>query len=490
MCKYQKNIVKSSVILAVIVILFLTGRSTVVYASKSSVSQQIAKLNREIKELQRNYKVESNRLKAQTKGCKVILFPKTISFNPRILSVYSLFTGNFSSSYSYFWVNNPGNLDLLGNGWVRLTGRYLSYNGLTCAECNAVKVTASPEKINKKIKQKKSEIKKLETKLKNSATLSDILLLTNKTKKISKQWKYSEAANKLSYKSLNSQIAIVDSNGKVTGKKTGNTVIVATDTVNGKKYKCKVTIGKPIKKLNFESDIYSEYYNDLDDVDDYIKDYDGEGRIVWLYLKADTKVIAEKVKISIDNKEDADDLSEYFVNKDGKLVPIYVKREGIFKVTAKTSSGLKATCDVYVYGFKVTDIKLEQPEIKVAIDTNSKEKVAFDLPIDITTDYNDGDFVSYYNDSSAGMPLISNSSDDNIVEVYDATIFPKKIGEATVTVKTFEGKKVTCKVIVVDRVGNEELFKTQQKSKYDWGNNSAEYSEDNYDEYSEDNSED
>ena len=140
MCKYQKNIVKSSVILVAIVILLFTGRSEVVYASKSSVSQQIAKLNREIKELQKNYKVESNRLKAQTKGCEVILFPKTISFNPRILSVYSLFTGNFSSSYSYFWVNNPGNLDILGNGWVRLTGRYLSYNGLTCAECNAVKV--------------------------------------------------------------------------------------------------------------------------------------------------------------------------------------------------------------------------------------------------------------------------------------------------------------------------------------------------------------
>ena len=352
----------------------------------------------------------------------------------------------------------------------------MSYNGITCAECNAVKVTANPEKIEKKIKQKKSEIKKLQTKLKNSATLSDVLLLTNKTKKISKQWKYSDAANKLSYKSLNSKIAIVDSNGKVTGKKVGNTVIVATDTVNGNKYKCKVTVGKPIKKLSFEYDVYDEYYDDLDDINDYIKDYsytDEEGRIVWLYLKADTKVIAEKVKISIDNKEYADDLSEYFENNDGKLVPIYVKREGIFKVTAKTSSGLKATCDVYVYGFKVTDIKLEQPEIKVAIDTNSKEKVAFDLPIDITTDYDGGDFVGYYNYSSAGLPLISNSSDENIVEVSDTTIFPKKIGEATVTVETLDGKKVTCKVTVVDRVGNEELFKTQQKSKYDWGNNST-----------------
>ena len=98
------------------------------------------------------------------------------------------------------------------------------------------------------------------------------------------------------------------------------------------------------------------------------------------------------------------------------------------------------------------------------------------MPISVDTAFDDyyeklddfDDFDDYYDYSKAGMPLISNSSNEEVLDVTDITIFPKKVGESVVTVETFDGKKVSCKVIVVDRVGNEELYNSQKRSKYRW----------------------
>lgn len=469
MFRNKKKILGIVICLIFIITIGLNSSYSVNAKTNETVKQSIARIKKEIQQLKNNYNAEQRKYDAQVKGCDPLLFSKAISYNPYIVSMYNFFTG----STTYYWIKNAGNIDLLGNGWVRPTGRYLIYNGITCTECNAVKVTASPSKIGKKIEQKKEQLKKYEIKLKNTATLDDMLIVLGQSKKVSKYWKYEYEANKLTYKSLDTKVAIVDGVGKVTAKKIGRTVIVATDTANGKQYKCTVKVGKPIKTLNFEHKIYVDYYSNLEDAERY--DYP-DGRIIWLYLKADTKIIADKIKISIDDTDVAESLREDFVLSDGKAVPILVKREGIFNVTAKTTSGLRADCDVNVYGVKVKNIKLEQPEIKVAIDSASAVKEAFDLPISVDTAFDDyyeklddfDDFDDYYDYSKAGMPLISNSSNEEVLDVTDITIFPKKVGESVVTVETFDGKKVSCKVIVVDRVGNEELYNSQKRSKYRW----------------------
>lgn len=55
-------------------------------------------------------------------------------------------------------------------------------------------------------------------------------------------------SSKTTWKSSNPSVAIVDSKGKVTGKKAGTTTITAK--ANGKTASCKVTVKKPTIKLN------------------------------------------------------------------------------------------------------------------------------------------------------------------------------------------------------------------------------------------------
>lgn len=204
--------------------------------TKQQVNAKITALEQQIKTLKNQKKTELAREKKEKAGARYV-FAEVVCGSPYIL--YD------TLSNGYFWVNDSRYLDNLlvaAMGYVKLTGNYRTYNGITCAECNSVKVTNKSSSIQKKIDSKKKALKKYQNSLKDKVTLENEKIKVGKTVKISKSWKYSGAYNTLTWKSSDKQIATVDKNGKVTAKKAGTVTITAKASLSGITSKCKVTV--------------------------------------------------------------------------------------------------------------------------------------------------------------------------------------------------------------------------------------------------------
>lgn len=111
--------------------------------------------------------------------------------------------------------------------------------------------------------------------------------------------------------------------------------------------------------------------------------------------------------------------------KNGKLT---AKKAGTATVTAKTSNGKKTTCKVTVKK-QPTKITLNKTKLNLETDKTATLKVTL-------------------TPSNAYKSLKWSTSDKSIVTVKDGKLTPKKTGTATITVKTSNGKKATCKVTV------------------------------------------
>ena len=121
-------------------------------------------------------------------------FLTIISSNPCIIYSYSLTGG------SYYWVENSKNLDSLissAGGYLKLSGKYKNYNGITCAVGRAVKVTANPEKYKRTYDEKVKKLDKLKKAIKNYAKFDkkEKTIYLNKKIKIYYWWKYPEDYN-------------------------------------------------------------------------------------------------------------------------------------------------------------------------------------------------------------------------------------------------------------------------------------------------------
>lgn len=215
----------------------LSFNSNAQAATKKQVKNKIVTLKKDIKKLETQKKKALALEKKQKKGTTAIM-GKIISRNPFIV-YQSLF------SDSYYWVNNSNNLDNLitmTSGYVKLSGKYKTYNGITCAVCTAVKVTNKSYDIKKKIKKKKKELSAYQNSLKEKVNLKDQSIYCNKSKKISYNWKYSGKYNSIKWKSSDTSIAKIDSHGKVTTLKQGKTTITAKCSLSGNTSRCVLTV--------------------------------------------------------------------------------------------------------------------------------------------------------------------------------------------------------------------------------------------------------
>ncbi len=338
-------------LLRVIILSSLFGATVTVGAAtntKESVQKEITQLKKEISEL--------NDLQKKTKKQKEDLIPilsaKKISNSPYIIAEDGLFSGT-----TYYWVNDSKNLDdllVFVMGYVRTTGEYKTYNGYTCAVCNAVKVKDYSSSISKKEKK----LKKLQNALNNTIQMknSTVSIGIGKTETLSVKEKYSEDYNKITWKSSDDKIVTVTGSGKIKGIKSGTAEISATTSVSNKSAKCKITVGETAKSvtLNYE-------YIDL-----------GIGESIELEAILEPSNVIDTVAWKSSNTKVAT------VSQNGLVEG---RKSGYAEITVVTSGGKKTRCGVNV-GKKITEITFPSESITI-----SSEKKSYSIYYTTTPEY-------------------------------------------------------------------------------------------------------
>ena len=116
------------------------------------------------------------------------------------------------------------------------------------------------------------------------------------------------------------------------------------------------------------------------------------------------------------------------VNKYGKITG---KKAGTTTITVKTHNGKKATIKVTV---KAAPNKVTLNQTSITLELSNEYQLKATLPA-----------------NTASYALTWKSSNEDVVTVFeDGWLFAENPGTATITVKTFNGKKATCKVTVKD----------------------------------------
>ena len=204
---------------------------------------------------------------------------------------------------------------------------------------------------------------------------------------------------KIKWSTSNKKVAIVNSKGKVTGKKAGTCTITAK--IGSKKYKCKVTVKNPIKLNKTKVTL-------------------NKGKTYTLKVSGTKK----KVTWSSSNKKVAT------VNSKGKVT---AKKKGIVTITAK-ADGLTVKSKVTV----------KNPTKSVAVDM---------LSLDITSvSLNKGNTykmkVTVFPLNATNKAVTYTTSNKSVVTVSNGIVKAVGVGTATVTAKSSNGKTVSCKFTV------------------------------------------
>lgn len=220
----------------------------------------------------------------------------------------------------------------------------------------------------------------------------------------------SDSAGSVVWSSSNNNVATVK-NGVVTGKNSGTAVITAK-TYNGKTATCKVSVTKPPVwvKLNLTSGTM------------------GVGQSATLKATLSPGSTGT-VTWSTSN-------SRIATVKNGKIT---ARAVGKATITVKTNNGKKAVCKVTVKKAP-SSVKLNKTSIVLGIADKYTLKRTLSA-------------------NSAG-PVTWSTSNKNVVTVTNGKLVTKKAGTATITVKTYNGKKATCKVTVIN--GKRKHFYSEQ----------------------------
>ena len=264
-------------IMAMVVTCFQTQT---VYAethyTKAKLTKMINATKKEVTTAKKKWESEKKKYKSQTKGTTAI-YGDIISSNPCIIYSYSLTGG------SYYWVENSKNLDSLissAGGYLKLSGKYKNYNGITCAVGRAVKVTANPEKYKRTYDEKVKKLDKLKKAIKNYAKFDkkEKTIYLNKKIKIYYWWKYPEDYNnkknfKVSYDKKMIELKYDNYAIYVTPLKEGKSKITISNELVKKKSTLTLNIVQKPNEENTEDTENSESTDNNGDEDDKDNSY-------------------------------------------------------------------------------------------------------------------------------------------------------------------------------------------------------------------------
>ncbi len=218
-----------------------------------------------------------------------------------------------------------------------------------------------------------------------------------------------DATNKsVTWTTSNSRVATV-SNGKITAKSAGTATITAK-TSNGKKATCKVTVKNPT--VNATSVKLSK-------------------TSVSLVKGKTTTIKATVTPSNATNKKVTWTTSNSKVAtvSNGKIT---AKSAGTATITAKTSNGKKATCKVTVKNVTVNAKSVKLSKTSVTLGKGKSTTIKATVSPSNTTN----------------KKITWTTSNKKVATVSNGKITAKGVGTATITAKTANGKKATCKVTV------------------------------------------
>ena len=206
----------------------------------------------------------------------------------------------------------------------------------------------------------------------------------------------------LTWTSSNKKVATVDKNGKVKGVKKG-TATITVKTANGQTADCKITVSEVT--LNAKS--------------------------FPLQVRKSTTALEATVSAKGDSVKSwkSSNTKIATVNSKGKIT---AKKTGTAKITVTTKSGATATCTVKVQKSKVTTKSLSISKKKLTLQTKKSTTLTLER-----------------NPISATEKITWTSSNTKVATVNSkGKVTAKKAGTTTITARTSNGKKVTCKVTV------------------------------------------
>ncbi|MCM1364468.1 MAG: C39 family peptidase [Faecalibacterium sp.] len=212
-----------------------------------------------------------------------------------------------------------------------------------------------------------------------------------------------EYCSSFSFASDKSDILAQSKDGKFTAKKAG-TAKVTVSTYNGKKATCTVTVKKAPSTVKLNATKLTL----------------GIGETFTFKPTIGKDEYCQKFTFTSDK-------SDVFAHsKDGKFT---AKKAGIAKVTVTTHNGKKATCTITVKKAPTT-VKLNTTKLTLGVGET------FTFKPTVGKD----EHSSSFNFTSDKANILAHSKDGKFTA--------KKAGTAKVTVKTYNGKKVTCTVTV------------------------------------------
>ena len=206
----------------------------------------------------------------------------------------------------------------------------------------------------------------------------------------------------VTYSSSDRTVAVV-SNGKVTGKGVG-TATITVKTVNGKTASCKVTVKKAPDKITLEK---TELWLGV-----------GESFRLWSHISAGMN--SNMRAFSSSNE------AVCTVSENGTVTG---KKIGTATVTVKTYNGKTASCKITV----------KQPATQITLD-----KYRVDLKVGQTFR-----LATHVPGNSASATRTFSSTNTKVCTVdKSGVITAKSKGTSVIRVQTFNGKKVSCQVVV------------------------------------------
>ena len=223
----------------------------------------------------------------------------------------------------------------------------------------------------------------------------------------------SNAVSKCTWSSSDSAVVSVDANGRITPKKAG-VANITVKTYNGKSASCKVTVRNAPSSVTLSRE----------------KATRGVGDSYQLSASIPSGTMATYVWVS-SNPWVAS------VNQSGKITP---KKVGTAEITVRTYNGKSASCKVTVK--KAPD--------SVALNKTSATKGVGDT-LKLTSKIPSGTMTNYtYSSSNKSVASVNKNG----------LVTPKKAGTATITVKTHNGKKASCKITVKNAPTSVKLNRT------------------------------
>ncbi len=221
-----------------------------------------------------------------------------------------------------------------------------------------------------------------------------------------------EAPDKtLKWTTSNSSVATVSSQGKVTAVNIGTTKISVT-TVTGKKATCIVTVTVPPAKITLDRTETELGVGEVFQLTATLPPYSTEKPITW--------TSSNRTAVTV---------------KDGKLT---ANKIGTAVITAKTYNGKTATCQITV---KSAPTKISLNRARRNLGLGETDQLIATLPT-----------------NTASGKIVWTSSNTDVATVTDTgKVTCKAIGRSAISVKTYNGMKATCIVVVYEAPSGIEM---------------------------------